>query len=139
MERFLFGSFGAVVPDVVLLYSKRFSVPTLEFTTSQFIVATLFYMGTAGIVAKIYPYRTQTPKKWDFFAVGLVLPVILSGLIAAAERTISLPILTELLLTEHPTVAQEKIDSIEEIVKEIIGTSQEERVGGTLIDLLSIY
>lgn len=89
MERFFFGSLGAIVPDVILLYSKRFTAPALEFTTAQFITSTLIYMITAGIVAAIYPYKTRPPKKWNFLTVGIVFPVIISSLVAVADRTLS--------------------------------------------------
>ncbi|MCX8861860.1 hypothetical protein NOL37_24195 [Vibrio parahaemolyticus] len=122
MERFLFGSLGAIVPDIILLYSKRFSAPSLEFTTYQFIVVTVIYMTAAGIVAMIYPYKTRPPEKWNFFTVGVVFPVIISSLIAVTDRTLS---------SEHVGLSLRG------------GTSHAaesmERVSGTLVDVLSIY
>ena len=123
MERFLFGSLGAVLPDVVLLYSKRFSAPTLEFTSAQYVVTTLIYMIAAGIVAQIYPYKARTPRKWNFLTVGVVFPVIISSLISAADRTLS----------EEKNGLSLRGGGVEHAIK------HEERVSGTLVDILSIY
>ena len=74
-----FGAIGAIAPDVVLLYSKRWTDPLISFEPWQYLTVTAFYLLVAGVAATIFPYgKHVTP--WKAFAVGVALPVIVSGL-----------------------------------------------------------
>jgi len=85
LRLFGYGAFGALVPDVLLLYSKRFTAPLLAFESWQVLLVTLIYAITAGLVAQIFPYPGEkTP--WKSLAVGITLPVIIAGVIGAGDR-----------------------------------------------------
>jgi hypothetical protein len=82
---FLYGGFGAAIQDILLFFSKRFSAPALEFNVVQYALVLIVYCAAAGLVATIYPYR-QPQTAWKAFVVGLLLPSIIGGLIAASQR-----------------------------------------------------
>jgi hypothetical protein len=90
LEYAIFGGIGAISPDILLLYSKRFTMPSLEFSSIQFIVATLLYVGLAAVVSMIFPYRGQS-SPWKAFSVGFCLPVILSGLLSIQRDPLLTP------------------------------------------------
>jgi hypothetical protein len=73
------GAIGAVAPDIVILYSKRWSAPDLSFDTVQYAVATAIYVALAAFVAAIFPYGDKR-SSWKAFAIGVGLPVVLSAL-----------------------------------------------------------
>jgi hypothetical protein len=83
--QFLYGAFGAAIQDIILFYSKRFTAPNLDFNLVQYGSALLIYCTAAGIVATIYPYPGSL-KPWKAFVVGLILPTIVGGVIAAGQR-----------------------------------------------------
>lgn len=85
MERFLYGAFGSLLPDVVLFWSKRYTAPLLTFDLAQYAVVVAVYAAAAGIVARVFPYRGGYTQ-WKAVVVGVTLPFIVSGLIAAADR-----------------------------------------------------
>ena len=73
----LFGSLGAIAPDVVILYSKIHTTPSLTFVTWQYIAVTSLYLGLAAFVAIIYPYGKR-PTEAKAFGVGVALPTAIS-------------------------------------------------------------
>jgi hypothetical protein len=83
--QFLYGAFGAGIQDIILFYSKRFTAPSLDFNLLQYGSALAIYCVAAGIVSTIYPYRGAL-RPWKSFVVGLVLPTIVGGIIATAQR-----------------------------------------------------
>lgn len=83
--QFFYGAFGAGIQDIILFFSKRFSAPALEFSIVQYGLVVLVYCLAAGGVASIYPYRAPHTR-WKAFIVGLLLPAIIGGLIATAQR-----------------------------------------------------
>jgi hypothetical protein len=91
-----YGALGAVAPDIMILYSKRWTMPSLTFEPSQYAIATALYIFLAAIVATIYPYRNRA-STWKAFVVGVGLPTIMSGamslqgLIALSPRGQSIP------------------------------------------------
>ncbi|MEM7479597.1 MAG: hypothetical protein AAF481_00365 [Acidobacteriota bacterium] len=90
MSAALYGAFGAIAPDILLLYSKRWTMPSFEFHLGQYVLATLVYLGLASVVAYIFPYRgARTP--WKAFAVGFSLPVILAGLLSVQRGVVLTP------------------------------------------------
>lgn len=85
MQTFLYGAFGALLYDIVLFWSKRFSAPLMSFSSWQYAVIMAVYLPAAGIVATIYPYDgLATP--WSAVQVGFGLPIILSGGVAVVDR-----------------------------------------------------
>src|SRR5271167_3800778 len=74
----LLASIGALAPDIVLLYSKRWTMPSLSFDLSMYAAATLLYMGLAAVVGAIYPYRRK-PYPWKAFTLGVALPIVVSA------------------------------------------------------------
>lgn len=80
----LLGAVGSIAPDIVLFYSKRFTMPDLQFSPMQYVLATVLYMVLAGVVAAIYPYRGR-PSPWKAFGIGVALPLIVSAL-ASTQR-----------------------------------------------------
>lgn len=83
--QFACGALGASIQDIILFFSKRFSAPLLEFNIAQYAVVLLVYCAAAGAVASIFPYRAPQTR-WKAFVVGLLLPTLIAGLIAAAQR-----------------------------------------------------
>jgi hypothetical protein len=75
---------GALAPDVLIIYSKRWGENALVLPAWQFFAASLAYLAIAGIIGGIFPYRPR-PSAWQGFAVGVGTPVILSALAAAAK------------------------------------------------------
>jgi hypothetical protein len=86
----LFGALGALAPDVLIVYSKRWTEPALAFDPWQYAVALLVYVLLAAIVAAIFPYRGGA-RNWKAFAVGVTLPVIVAGLLAIPLAAVPMP------------------------------------------------
>ena len=80
----LWAGLGALAPDIVLLYSKRFTVPHVEFDYTVVALGTALYVGLAGLVATIFPYKILPGEKgsllWKAFGVGVCLPILVSTL-----------------------------------------------------------
>jgi hypothetical protein len=85
METFLYGAFGAILYDIVLFWSKRFSAPLLRFDVGQYLAVMGVYIPAAGFTATLYPYD-PSPTPWQAVLVGFGLPTILSGAAALADR-----------------------------------------------------
>lgn len=75
---------GAIAPDILIIYSKRWAVPPLELPGWQYLAATLLYIGVAVVLGAIYPYRPQ-PSAWKGFGIGVGTPVILSALVSVVK------------------------------------------------------
>ncbi|WP_141699162.1 hypothetical protein [Candidatus Thiosymbion oneisti] len=86
MTRFFFGVFGALLPDILLFWSKRFTSPLLTFELWQYLTVSTLYAASAGIIALVYPYRRKPPRPWDAIVIGISFPFIISGITAAADR-----------------------------------------------------
>jgi len=80
----VYGVAGAAAPDILLLFSKRWSMPGVTFHPWQYASVSLLYFSLSALVASIFPYRgAATP--WKAFAVGVGLPVIISGAASLAS------------------------------------------------------
>jgi len=77
----LFGAVGAIAPDIVLVYSKRWTQPQLDFSLGQYFAATAIYMALAAAVAIIFPYKGKK-EPWKAFAVGVALTPLIAALLA---------------------------------------------------------
>jgi hypothetical protein len=86
----LFGALGAVAPEVVLFYSKRFAMEGVTFQVWQYAVVSILYLGLAAVVAAIFPYPGK-PTPWKAFVVGTALPVIISTAASFAQGTTVVP------------------------------------------------
>jgi len=75
---------GALAPDVLIVYSKRWGTDALALPGWQFFAATLLYLVVAGLIGAVFPYRPR-PSAWKGFAVGVGTPVILSALASTAK------------------------------------------------------
>jgi len=84
-DKAVFGALGAVTPDILLMYSKRFTMQSLEFLHWHYWVATILYLCLASIVATIFPYKNKATK-WNALAVGFALPIVL-GTMASVVKT----------------------------------------------------
>ncbi|MBD2757863.1 hypothetical protein [Spirosoma validum] len=76
------GGIGAVAPDILLLYSKRWTMPDITFSLELYLVATLMYVLLAGFVASIFPYGKLARGKnslWVAFGIGVCLPIVIAG------------------------------------------------------------
>lgn len=86
----LYAMAGAVAPDILLFYSKRWTMPQVKFSIPQYVFATILYLAVAGIVSTIFPYKAVFKNTlnlpWKAFSVGFSLPVVLST-VAALSRT----------------------------------------------------
>lgn len=82
--RAVFGVCGAIAPEILLFYSKRFTAPGITFSLVQYVLATILYLSLSALVAAIFPYRGR-PTPWKAFVVGVALPVIISA--AAALKS----------------------------------------------------
>jgi hypothetical protein len=78
------GAMGSLAPEIVLLYSKRWTMGGVRFEMSQYILVTLLYAALAGFIAMIYPYR-GTAARWKAFQTGMALPIIV-GMAASLLR-----------------------------------------------------
>ncbi len=90
LERAVFGAIGAIAPDILILYSKRFTMSALTFVQWQYWMATLLYLGLAAIVASIYPYKGRGTR-WKAMAVGFSLPIVLASLATALRGNLVSP------------------------------------------------
>jgi hypothetical protein len=85
MQTFLYGAFGAVLYELVLFWSKRFSAPLLTFNLWQYVVIMAIYLPAAGFAATLYPYDPG-PTPWKAVLVGFGLPTILSAAVSVSDR-----------------------------------------------------
>jgi hypothetical protein len=86
----LFGAFGGVLPEIVNLYQKRDAPIDLSYlTTEHYIVLTAIYLGSAAIVAAIFPYRGSA-RAWRAMLVGIALPTLI-GTGASVGRAVLPP------------------------------------------------
>lgn len=80
----LIGALGAIAPDILILYSKRWTMPEVSFDIGMYLFATLFYVLLASFVSAIFPYKSlkkiDASLSWKAFCVGVALPVIISGI-----------------------------------------------------------
>ena len=86
----IYGAIGAIAPDILLFYSKRWTMPSLTFHWGQYIGVTVLYIVLAAFVATIFPYGRQR-KPWKAFGVGVSLPVIISGLASLGNNHVINP------------------------------------------------
>lgn len=95
-------------------------VPAETFLPTQYVVAAALYALLAGVVAVIYPAKHVKDPRWNALIVGLTLPLIISGAVSAADRTINSE---QGLRTRGPVVV----------------SGPPNPVPGNLVDLLAIY
>lgn len=81
----LLGAIGAISPDIMLLYSKRWTMSELQFDLWHYVTACILYVLLAAIVSTIYPYKGKV-SAWKVFSVGVALPVIFSALVTAVPH-----------------------------------------------------
>ena len=86
----ILGGLGAIAPDIVLFYSKRWTMPGFTFDPYMYVTATVLYVALAALVAGIYPYRRE-PHGWKAFSLGVALPVVISALASINRAQIVLP------------------------------------------------
>jgi len=79
-----YGALGSFAPDILLLYSKRFSQPDLVFSPSQYFAAMSLYVILAALVSSIYPYKGRVTA-WKAFLVGATLPIVVSAAASVAR------------------------------------------------------
>ena len=84
------GSLGSVAPEIILFYSKRFSMEPLSFDPIQYIIVSVLYTALAATIAIIYPY-SRPPRPWSPFTVGVALPTIVSGIAIVFRDKIIVP------------------------------------------------
>jgi hypothetical protein len=85
-----YGALGAVAPDVLVLYSKRFTMSSLTFSLPQYCIATALYVALASCVAAVYPYgRKRGPMA--AIGVGFALPIVLSAAASFARAPVIVP------------------------------------------------
>ena len=77
---------GSLAPDILLFYSKRFSMPHLTFSVAQYASASILYMTLAAFVAVILPYKGGATR-WKAFAVGVALPLVISTAASFVNET----------------------------------------------------
>ena len=87
METFFYGAFGALLHDVILFWSKRFTAPLLKFNWSQYLTIMFVYVPAPGFAATLYPYGGSGPTPRVSVSVGFGLPTLLSTAVAVADRT----------------------------------------------------
>jgi len=82
----VYAMIGAATPDIVILYSKRWTMPQVTFNITQYILASSLYLILAGIVSLIFPYQSVFKNKsnlpWKSFSIGFSLPIVLSTMAA---------------------------------------------------------
>ena len=78
------GAMGSLAPEIVLLYSKRWTMSGVRFEITQYLLVTLLYAALAGFVTMIYPYRGTTAR-WKAFQTGMALPIVV-GMAASLVR-----------------------------------------------------
>lgn len=83
----ILGGLGAIAPDIILLYSKRWTMPSLTFDPYLYAAATILYIGLGGLVAAIYPYR-RPPHAWKAFSLGVALPTVISALASISRAQV---------------------------------------------------
>jgi hypothetical protein len=84
------GAIGAIAPDVIILYSKRFSMSAFEFVTWQYVVATAVYVALGAFVAAIFPLKGRDTA-WKAFGIGFCLPIVLGAVLATQRGTVIAP------------------------------------------------
>jgi len=86
---------GAVAPDILILYSKRWTMPQVTFSIPQYLFASILYLALAAIVSLIFPYKTvfrnTANLPWKAFSVGFSLPVVLSTIAALSRSQLITP------------------------------------------------
>lgn len=81
---------GAIAPDILILYSKRWTMPSLTFDPWMYIFASALYIVLAATVAMIYPFGRGV-SSWKAFAVGVTLPLVISGLASLQRGVVIAP------------------------------------------------
>jgi hypothetical protein len=91
----LYAMIGAIAPDILILYSKRWTMPQVTFSIPQYTFASILYLGLAGIVSLIFPYKTvfksEANLPWKSFSIGFSLPLILSTIAALSRSQLIVP------------------------------------------------
>src|SRR5258706_13387649 len=77
-DRALCGAVGAVAPDTLLLFSKRFTMPDAHFSPSTYLLAMSLYVAMSAGFAVIF-----TSERRMAVAMGVGLPTFFSGLVTA--------------------------------------------------------
>jgi hypothetical protein len=81
---------GAIAPDILILYSKRFTMPDTHFSAAMYLTATVLYMLLAVGVALIFPYGRK-PRYWHAFALGVSLPIVVGALLSVGRANPIVP------------------------------------------------
>lgn len=75
---------GAIAPDILIVYSKRWGDAPVELPHWQYFAAMLMYILIAAVIGLVYPYKPR-PSAWKGFVVGVSTPTILSALASIAR------------------------------------------------------
>lgn len=81
---------GAIAPDILILYSKRWTMPSLTFDPWMYLFASALYIVLATTVAMIYPFG-RNGRSWKAFALGVTLPLVISGLASLQRGVVIAP------------------------------------------------
>lgn len=96
----LMGALGAVAPDILVVYSKRWTMPQVEFSALQYGVAMVLYISLAVVVASIFPYKKYLGVNQEErcgialfkpFIVGLLTPSVLATFVSFFHDKLILP------------------------------------------------
>jgi hypothetical protein len=80
----LSSALGAVAPDVLILYSKRWTMPDKHFDPWMYLAAMAMYVLLAAGVGTIFPYGKRV-RPWQAFGVGVTLPILIAGLLSVQK------------------------------------------------------
>lgn len=80
VQLFFYGCVGAIAPDIVQLYAKRWTAPSLDFSLAQYLFATLIYVLLAGVLGMLFAKTRPTA-----LTVGIGTPLIIGALLSTVK------------------------------------------------------
>lgn len=87
-QLFFYGCVGAIAPDIVQLYAKRWTMPMTHFSIEQYLIVSAFYVALGGILGMLFAYQE---KPQAAVAVGIATPVVI-GILGSAVKGAMTPV-----------------------------------------------
>ncbi|WP_139176067.1 MULTISPECIES: hypothetical protein [unclassified Janthinobacterium] len=82
-QLFFYGCVGAAAPDIIQLYSKRWTMPGVHFNLTQYLIVSAVYIALGGVLGLVLSRRNAPAA----LAIGVGTPVVVGLLANFAKST----------------------------------------------------